>query len=53
MREAGKLVAQAHRIAKELCKPGVKTVEIDRAVEALYASQNETITSTIMSKETN
>jgi methionyl aminopeptidase len=39
MREAGKLVAQAHRIAKELCKPGVKTVEIDRAVEALYASR--------------
>src|SRR5437588_3024647 len=39
MREAGKLVAQAHRVAKELCKPGVKTVEIDRAVEALYASR--------------
>src|SRR5437763_2956856 len=39
MREAGKLVAEAHRIAGALCKPGVKTIEIDRAVEALYASR--------------
>jgi methionyl aminopeptidase len=37
MREAGKLVAEAHRICRELAKPGVKTVEINRAVEAHYA----------------
>src|SRR3954471_1732338 len=39
MREAGKLVAQAHRIVKDMCRPGVKTIEIDKAVEALYASR--------------
>ncbi len=37
MREAGKLVAQALRICRDLAKPGVKTVEINRAVEAFYA----------------
>ncbi len=37
MREAGKLVAKAHRICREIAKPGVKTVEINRAVEELYA----------------
>lgn len=37
MREAGKLVARAHRICREMAKPGVKTVEINRAVEELYA----------------
>ncbi len=37
MREAGKIVAEAHRICREMTKPGVRTIEIDRAVEALYA----------------
>ena len=37
MREAGKLVAQALRLCKEMAKPGVKTIEIDRAVDALFA----------------
>jgi methionyl aminopeptidase len=37
MREAGKLVAEAHRICREMCKPGVKTIEIDQAVDAMYA----------------
>ena len=37
MREAGKLVAEALKICREMCKPGIKTVEIDRAVEDLYA----------------
>lgn len=37
MREAGKLVAQAHRLCRELAKPGVKTIDIDRAVDQLYA----------------
>ncbi len=37
MREAGKLVAEALRLCRTLCQPGVKTIEIDQAVEALYA----------------
>jgi methionyl aminopeptidase len=42
MRESGILVARALRICRELAKPGVKTIEIDRAVEAFYASHNAT-----------
>ena len=37
MRESGKLVAQALRICREMCKPGVKTLEIDQAEDAMYA----------------
>jgi methionyl aminopeptidase len=37
MREAGRLVAEAHRLARSLAKPGVKTIEIDQAVDALFA----------------
>ena len=37
MREAGKLVAEAHRLCRELARPGTRTIELDRAVEALYA----------------
>src|SRR5262245_26744775 len=33
MREAGKVVAGAHRIIKEMSKPGVKTIAIDQAGE--------------------
>ena len=40
MREAGKLVAAAHRIARELVRPGVETIEIDRAIEDLYRQHN-------------
>src|SRR4051794_27940855 len=36
MREAGKLVAEAHRLCRALAKPGTKTVEIDQAVADLY-----------------
>lgn len=36
MRDAGKLVAEALRTCRSMCKPGVKTIEIDRAVEAYY-----------------
>lgn len=39
MREAGKLVAQALRLCRSLVKPGVRTIEIDKAVEDLYASR--------------
>jgi len=38
MREAGKLVAQALRICRETARPGAKTLDIDMAVEAFYAS---------------
>ena len=38
MREAGKLVARALRLCREMAKPGVKTVEINTAVETLYAT---------------
>ncbi len=38
MREAGKVVAQALRVCREMARPGVRTVEIDRAVEQLYAN---------------
>jgi methionyl aminopeptidase len=39
MREAGKLVAEALRLCRSLARPGVRTVEIDQAVEALFASR--------------
>lgn len=40
MREAGKLVAQAHAICREMAKPGVRTIDIDQAVEKFYARHN-------------
>ena len=42
MREAGKIVAEALRLCRELAKPGVRTIEIDRAVDALYAKYGAT-----------
>jgi methionyl aminopeptidase len=39
MREAGKLVAQALRLCRDMAKPGVKTIELDQTVEALYAAR--------------
>lgn len=40
MREAGKLVAAALRLCREMCKPGVRTLEIDQAVEALFTAHH-------------
>jgi len=37
MREAGKLVSRALHLCRAMARPGVRTFEIDRAVEALYA----------------
>ncbi len=37
MREAGKVVAEALRLCREMARPGVTTREIDGAVEDLYA----------------
>jgi len=42
MCEAGKLVAQALKICREMCKPGLKTIEIDRAVDELYRKHDAT-----------
>ena len=39
MREAGKLVAEALRLCRVMAQPGTRTVDIDQAVEALYASR--------------
>src|SRR5438132_6241878 len=39
MREAGKLVAEALRLCRSMIKPGVRTIEIDKAVEGLYQSR--------------
>jgi methionyl aminopeptidase len=36
MRESGKIVAEALRLCREKCKAGVRTIEINTAVEALY-----------------
>src|SRR5437764_8487470 len=37
MREAGRIVAEALRLCRTMCVVGTKTIDIDRAVEALYA----------------
>ncbi|MFL5244442.1 MAG: type I methionyl aminopeptidase [Gemmataceae bacterium] len=39
MREAGKLVAEALRICRQMARPGTKTLEIDQAVEAFFRSK--------------
>jgi methionyl aminopeptidase len=36
MREAGKVVAEALRLCREKAKPGVRTMEINKAVEEIY-----------------
>src|SRR6202035_3085143 len=36
MREAGKVVAEALRLCREKARPGVRTLEINKEVEALY-----------------
>jgi methionyl aminopeptidase len=40
MREAGKVVAAAHRLARSMVRPGIETGEIDRAIEDLYNKHN-------------
>jgi methionyl aminopeptidase len=42
MREAGKIVAEALRMCRAMAVPGTRTVEIDRAVEALYSRYGAT-----------
>ena len=42
MREAGKLVARALKVARDMAKPGTRTIDIDNAVEDLYRQHNAT-----------
>ncbi len=42
MREAGKLVARAHKICRDMAVPGTKTIDIDRAVAAFFAAHHAT-----------
>ena len=37
IREAGKIVAQALRLCRDMARPGMRTLEINKAVEDLYA----------------
>jgi methionyl aminopeptidase len=40
MRLAGRLVAEAHSIARSMCQPGIRTIEIENELEALFAKHN-------------
>src|SRR5437868_5723912 len=42
MRDAGKVVVEALNICRAMAKPGVRTIEIDQAVEAVYARRSAT-----------
>jgi methionyl aminopeptidase len=42
MRASGVLVAKALKICRDMAKPGVRTIDIDRAVEAFYAENKAT-----------
>jgi methionyl aminopeptidase len=42
MREAGRVVAQAHALVRELIRPGLTTLELDRAVEEFLLKQDAT-----------
>jgi methionyl aminopeptidase len=39
MRESGKVVAEALRLARQMARPGVRTMDIDRAIEDLYTQR--------------
>ncbi len=42
MRESGKIVAEALRLARSMVQPGVRTIDVDRALEALFQSYGAT-----------
>jgi methionyl aminopeptidase len=42
MRESGKIVAEALNLCRSMIKPGVRTIEIDQEVEALFARYKAT-----------
>lgn len=42
MRDAGKIVAEALAVVRAMVKPGVKTIEVDQAVTAIFAKYGAT-----------
>lgn len=42
MREAGKVVSRALKICREMAQPGTRTLDIDRAVDQLFAQHKAT-----------
>lgn len=40
MRAAGRVVAQAHELVREMIRPGITTLDLDRAVEEFLLKQN-------------
>ena len=42
MREAGKIVAEALRLARGMCQPGTRTADIDKAIDELFARHGAT-----------
>jgi methionyl aminopeptidase len=42
MREAGKLVAEALRLARQMAQPGVRTVDIDRTIDDFFHQKGAT-----------
>lgn len=40
MRRAGRVVAEAHALVRELVKPGITTWDLDQAVEEFLLKQN-------------
>ena len=40
MRAAGRVVAQAHEVVRDLIRPGLTTLDLDRAVEEFLTKQN-------------
>jgi methionyl aminopeptidase len=42
MREAGKIVAEALRLCRDMGRPGVRTIDIDQAVEAVFRRHGAT-----------
>jgi methionyl aminopeptidase len=42
MREAGKVVAEALRVARQAAQPGARTGDVDRAIEGIFSKYNAT-----------
>ncbi|GIW71449.1 MAG: methionine aminopeptidase [Planctomycetota bacterium] len=42
MREAGRVVAECHALVREMARPGVRTIDLDREVEALIRARGGT-----------
>lgn len=42
MKKAGKVVAQAHELVRNMIRPGISTLDLDQAVEELILRENAT-----------